>query len=347
MKMSEHHPPAAHDSDRVPPLEASQRGQSADPAFAFPADYPTWRRLFAYLVFPVVFTGCMAGTWSLITRGIDARAAAAVFTAVGAVCAIAAEHIQPHAAFWEKSQNDMWTDAAHAVFSEILPPPVYEAMVTTGLMFVAVWIAGESGRESLWPSQWNIWAQVALAMVLSEFGQYWWHRLCHENQWFWRFHATHHSPGRLYWLNAARFHPIDTVAAYALQTLPFFLLGAPPAIFALFTVFTAVHGLFQHANIELRLGPLNWLFSMAELHRWHHSRDVRDANTNYGANIIFWDVIFGTRHLPRDREHAPRDVGFEGMPNFPQRYFGQLASPFTWRRLKREAALVAGQSPAD
>ena len=71
-------------------------------------------------------------------------------------------------------------------------------------------------------------------------------------------------------------------------------LGAPPEIFTLWVVTASVHGICQHANMQMRIGPLNWVFSMAELHRWHHSRLVRESNTNYGCAIILWDRIFGT-----------------------------------------------------
>ena len=52
-------------------------------------------------------------------------------------------------------------------------------------------------------------AQLPLALVVAELVEYSFHRLMHEVPWLWRFHATHHSAPRLYWLNAARFHPID------------------------------------------------------------------------------------------------------------------------------------------
>ena len=75
---------------------------------------------------------------------------------------------------------------------------------------------------------------------------------------------------------------------------------------------------------------------MAELHRWHHSRILDEANTNYGQNLIVWDVVFGTRFLPADRE-PPEDIGLTGLSAFPMDYLGQLASPFTWRRIERES----------
>ena len=100
---------------------------------------------------------------------------------------------------------------------------------------------------------------------------------------------------------------------------------------------TAVHGLFQHSNIQLRFGPLNWLFSMAELHRWHHSRTLAEANSNFGQTISVWDWVFGTRYLPRDRA-PPADIGLMGLPRFPATWLAQLAAPFRWRRVKRESA---------
>ena len=96
--------------------------------------------------------------------------------------------------------------------------------------------------------------------------------------------------------------------------------------------------MFQHANIELKIGVLNWVFSMTELHRRHHSRDIREGNSNYGANLILWDIVFGTRFYPKQRQLSANNVGISNMPNFPRDYLGQLISPFRWRRLQEEAA---------
>jgi sterol desaturase/sphingolipid hydroxylase (fatty acid hydroxylase superfamily) len=155
----------------------------------------------------------------------------------------------------------------------------------------------------------------------------------HETRFLWRFHAAHHSARRLYWLNAGRFHPLDLLGQQFLALTPLILLGCGTGVIALPTLFTAIHGLFQHCNVRIRLGPLNWFFSMAELHRWHHSKRVDEANTNYGANIIWWDIVFRSRFLPRDRE-PPTDTGIEGLPGFPRSYWGQLLSPFRWKSIE-------------
>lgn len=48
------------------------------------------------------------------------------------------------------------------------------------------------------------------------------------------------------------------------------------------------------------IGPLCWAFSIVDLHRWHHSRETWQSNNNYGNNLIVYDVLFGTRDLPKD-----------------------------------------------
>ena len=100
---------------------------------------------------------------------------------------------------------------------------------------------------------------------------------------------------------------------------------------------TAVHGIFQHANLQLRLGPLNHFFSMAELHRWHHSKTIEEANHNYGQTVIVWDTLFGTRFLPADRE-PPEAIGIPDLPAFPMTWWAQIRSPFQWSRIRSESA---------
>ena len=130
----------------------------------------------------------------------------------------------------------------------------------------------------------------------------------------------------------------------AASHLPLVLLGVGPEVVALRALFAAIHGIFQHSNLALELGPLNWIFSMAELHRWHHSRSMEEANCNYGQNLIVWDTLFGTRYLPEDRE-PPVDVGIPDLPGFPTRYLGQLASPFRWSSIRGGAGTAESPRP--
>jgi sterol desaturase/sphingolipid hydroxylase (fatty acid hydroxylase superfamily) len=136
---------------------------------------------------------------------------------------------------------------------------------------------------------------------------------------------VHHCPNRLYFLNAARFHPIEKTYLLIPEVIPFILLGTNAETLTMYFVFNGVHGYFQHSNIRLKLGPLNYIFSMTELHRWHHSKIIEESNTNYGNNLIVWDIVFGTFFLPKNREVATIGVYNE---DYPKSYLGQCKAPF-------------------
>lgn len=293
------------------------------------------RPLFAWIVFPGVMGGAVALSIAAMQGGLSPIAAAAIGQGVGAAVVVLCERIFPYIRDWNRTRGDVRTDALHAMVSGILTPELAKPFVHTAAAGAAVWLSGTVGGD-LWPREWPLACQLALALVVGEFGQYWFHRWEHEREILWRFHATHHSAPRLYWLNAGRFHPFDLLALFIAWYGPLVAFGCGPEVLALFAVVNAVHGIFQHSNLELRLGPLNWIFSMAELHRWHHSRTVTEANRNYGANLIVWDVVFGTRFLPADRL-PPTEIGIADMPNFPGGWLAQLASPFRWRTVRRES----------
>ena len=91
-------------------------------------------------------------------------------------------------------------------------------------------------------------------------------------------------------------------------------------------VFYAVNGFYQHSNADLRLGWLNWLVSGPELHRWHHSVLPKESDRNFGNNLILWDVVFGTRFLPRGR--SVEDLGLRNK-SYPTGFLGQTLAPVT------------------
>ena len=286
-------------------------------------------RILPWLWFPLIFGGSMIGGLLLVGRGHDAAVVAGFNLAAVPVLALLERRV-PYEPDWNRARGDVRTDVLHMLLSTVAMPEVIRALVFGSLAAAGAWLSARWGL-GLWPTSWPLLAQWALAMVVSELGQYWMHRGMHETEALWRLHAVHHSAERLYWLNAGRFHPLDTLFNFTLQAGPLILLGAPGDVIALFALFTGVHGLMQHANVDVRLGPLNWIFSMAEPHRWHHSRVLAESNTNYGANLICWDIVFGTRKVPTDRE-PPRAPGFEGVEAFPKGYLGQLASPVTFFR---------------
>jgi sterol desaturase/sphingolipid hydroxylase (fatty acid hydroxylase superfamily) len=291
------------------------------------------RSLFSWTVFPVFMVGTIGCAIWLVGRGVDPGAATSGPIAASYFLVMGLERLLPHHLDWNRSRGDVSVDLGHLVVSGgITLALLRPAMMALGVA-AGGWLSAQLGGE-LWPREWHLVPQLILALIVGEFFLYWAHRLGHVWEPLWRFHAAHHSAPRLYFLNAVRFHPVDlAISAYA-PFVPLVALGADAGVLALFTLVSAVHGIFQHANLPLRCGPLNWFFSMAELHRWHHSRRMEEANTNYGQNLIVWDIVFGTRYLPPDRE-PPEEIGISDMPDFPMSYVGQLLSPLTWSRIER------------
>lgn len=292
-------------------------------------------RIFAVAAFPALLA---ATTWlglALMDAGVDPALSIGPPIALAYLFLAVSERLLPWHRSWLHSQGDLRTDVAllvtNGVMNATATPAVLIGATALGAVLAERWGFG------LWPGQWPILLQMALALVVAELVEYGFHRAMHEVPWLWRFHATHHSAPRLYWLNAARFHPIDLFLVGSLKLVPLVLLGAGAPVLALVNLFSGVHGSFQHANVPVRIGPLNWIFSMSELHRWHHAPSPELANHNYGGNLIVWDVVFGTRFLPADRE-PPEEIGIESLPRFPMGWWANLAAPFRWRRVVAESS---------
>ncbi|MBV1919040.1 MAG: sterol desaturase family protein [Pseudomonadales bacterium] len=184
--------------------------------------------------------------------------------------------------------------------------------------FVAIAMATTAGIVSevvgvtVWPTHWSLVFQVMLFLVVAEFMTYWLHRVEHEKLLLWRVHCVHHNPSKLYWFNATRFHYLDIIAIPVVANVPAIAMGADVTVIYLATTFSVMHGMWQHANADVRFGWLNYIVSSPELHRWHHMKDTKLANHNYGSNLIIWDLVFGTWMLPK-KALDPRGVGVHDL----------------------------------
>jgi sterol desaturase/sphingolipid hydroxylase (fatty acid hydroxylase superfamily) len=245
------------------------------------------------------------------------------------------ERVLPYRPEWSRAQGDLLADALYLPTTSVVAALMRPAIATLGVG-ISAWLSARFGL-GLWPHDWPLVAQLGLSWVVVEGFAYWPHRWLHEWPWLWRLHATHHSPERLYWLNATRAHPLEHVFRSCFHMLPLALAGASAELLALQAITDAVVGLFQHANVDIRLGPLNYVFSAAPVHRWHHSRSRAEADHNYGDNFIFWDLVFGTYYRPRGREVEA--LGIAGLDAFPKGYLAQLLSPLRWRQIEQRSGV--------
>jgi len=291
------------------------------------------RHLLAITLYPVTIIATVAlGHWLLFSQNLPLLSIMLPL-GIGFVLVGVMERVQPFRPQWNVAQDDLATDAAYIGINVLLRELV-NAGAKLGLISLAAMLGVSAYGLGFWPVDWHPALQVVLALLVFDFFEYWYHRASHRHRFLWRFHAIHHSSKRLYFFNAARFHFVDWIVLSLIEVAILFALGADPRVIALCVIFIQIHGLFQHANIELKLGPLNWLVSGPELHRWHHSKIIAESDTNFGNNVIVWDLLFGSWFLPKDRT-----VGVIGLlnPEYPATFRGQLAAAFAPRPLDKPA----------
>jgi sterol desaturase/sphingolipid hydroxylase (fatty acid hydroxylase superfamily) len=255
--------------------------------------------------------------------GLSAALASYASVLIGAALISLHEIKLPYREEWKPGTREIGNDAAFMVTVQIALP--YFFSVTLVIALSEQLRTNGVTVQGLWPHDLPIAAQACLMLLAADFPRYWLHRAFHKFTPMWRFHAVHHSPHRLYWLNVGRFHPIEKAVQYAVDALPFALLGVSTDVLAAYFIFYAANGFFQHSNCRVRLGPLNYIVSGPELHRWHHSELAKESDHNFGNNLIVWDLLFGTRFLPEDRE-----VGPLGLVNrqYPTGFLVQMKTPF-------------------
>lgn len=288
-----------------------------------------------WLIYPATMGLCLALYAGLRANDIPLPWAMYLPAFLGAALVTFFEWALPHRQTWRPDRITVANDLAYMTLVQMLLPPVVAFLFVMTLidpLNAAGWVL-----DNAWPHRWPVWAQVILMLFAADFLRYWLHRASHRYSPLWQLHAVHHSPDRLYWLNVGRFHPLEKALQMAFDTLPFMVLGVGADVIALYFVFYAVNGFFQHCNIQLRFGWLNWLISSAELHRWHHARRPEESDHNFGNNLIVWDVLFGTRYLPADRQSD--DLG---LPNkhYPAGFLAQLRTPFITGLSKQPAMLA-------
>lgn len=234
------------------------------------------------------------------------------------------ERAMPHEDAWNKSDGQIVPDIAHTISSKGTVQLLLLFSGTIGLSELLRPMA-EAGH-GIWPREWPLAAQVLMGVVIAEFPLYWAHRLGHEWPFMWRFHAVHHSVTKLWFVNTGRFHIVDSLVKVLGSMALLLALGAPVEIVQWLSAITAFIGLLTHCNVDMRCGVFNYVFNTPELHRWHHSKDLREGNKNYCENIMIWDHVFGTFfHEPWRR--PPVGIGIK--ETMPVRFIDQLIWPFT------------------
>ncbi len=178
-------------------------------------------------------------------------------------------------------------------------------------------------------SQQPIILQLVEILVLSELGYYFAHRLLHQVPFLWQFHAIHHSAETMDWLTTTRVHPADQLFTKFFQLVPLLCLNFSPEATGIYFVWSSAIAFFIHANLNLKFPILRRIIVTPETHHWHHDKDKRAHHTNFAAQLIFVDLLFGTYYCPQ----KPHQDNYGITAKLPNTYLKQIIYPF--RKLRR------------
>ena len=179
--------------------------------------------------------------------------------------------------------------------------------------------AGAGSRLHL-VSDWPIWLQVAFFLVWHDLNTYAIHFCQHRSRFLWRTHEAHHSTSDVDWLSGIRSHSLEILLYETVSFLPVILLGASPEVPVIKGMINAVYGMWIHANLDISMGKLLYVFNGPEIHRWHHANDDPNGyGKNLGTKLLIWDYFFGTYYQPKGHaaDYRPED------PDYPKGYVAQ------------------------
>jgi len=180
------------------------------------------------------------------------------------------------------------------------------------------------------------WSIFVLSFLLVDLLNYTFHRLSHGIPALWRLHAIHHSDEHVTALTGQLHHPLELVVSYVFLLFLYVVLGMPVVAAIIYGLVYAVENAFSHADVALPPWLdrwLRWIIVTPDLHRTHHSRDMREGNSNFGQVLTIWDRLFGTYI---DRPSLPEAELRMGLPEAARpsgfRSAALLAYPFMRRK---------------
>lgn len=183
-------------------------------------------------------------------------------------------------------------------------------------------------------AEWSLAAVVLMALLLSmanDLGYFLFHWASHVWKPLWAFHKLHHSAEVLTPLTFARVHPMErailgpfrAVTVGLVMGPAMYLYAGEPALLTVLGVeavalgFRAIGFVLHHSHVPLHFGPWIGRIIVSPLqHQVHHSSLPQHLDKNFAEFWAFWDVLFGTFHMPRRDEPLRFGLaGSEGRPH--------------------------------
>jgi len=174
-------------------------------------------------------------------------------------------------------------------------------------------------------------AAVVASVVLLDFAIYLQHVMFHAVPALWRVHMVHHADVDFDVTTGSRFHTIEMVLSMGTKVAVIAALGPPVVAVVIFEVLLNATAMFNHANIRMPLAVdrvLRLIVVTPDMHRVHHSVELRECNSNFGFSLPWWDRLLGTYRDQPAAGHEHMQIGVTHIQETRQPLHWLLALPF-------------------
>lgn len=278
------------------------------------------KKLFQFSIYPLI----MLSAAIIIVKGIQSGYNQYVITipviTFFGLLILLLERWMPYDTDWVKGKSDWNLDLTYYIINYC---------IKLIAQFIFIWLAGSFSFLTWFPTQLPFWLQVIIALTVIDFFLYIVHWQSHKYKFLWNLHAIHHSSERLYFLNGEKRHALHQLIEGGPGIILCLIIGTPAPVVVAALAILSINMFMQHTNLNYRAGILKKIFCVAELHRWHHRADYKDAQVNYGAWLTIWDHLFSTAYDAPKMKTELGEIGIAEEKNFPKNYLMQFLYPFS------------------
>jgi len=170
-----------------------------------------------------------------------------------------------------------------------------------------------------------IFLQFIEIMLITDFLQYWFHRLFHQVPFLWKFHAVHHSAQSMDWLAGSRMHLIEIILLRSLTIIPTYVMGFDTMAIYAYILVVYLYATYLHANLRFDVEWLKLFIATPRFHHWHHGIEKEAIDVNFAIHFPIYDRLFGTYYMPKNK--WPSAYGIKDHP-VPSGFIKQFFYPF-------------------
>lgn len=139
-----------------------------------------------------------------------------------------------------------------------------------------------------------IWWAWVLIFFAEDFAYYWFHRISHENRFFWASHVVHHSSQKYNLSTALRQTWSGSFISFIFW-LPLALLGFHPVMILAQMSISLIYQYWIHTELIDKMPKyFEAIFNTPSHHRVHHGSNPQYLDRNHAGILIIWDKLFGT-----------------------------------------------------